>query len=101
MRLNDRNADYWATLEKDAFKTLLNLPEKVFASVDSPHTYAKVIELKGKELRARIKYFKVEFWFVPRQVVNNCHLQDGKQKFVIMEAEMLPEEKDFPDLNQL
>jgi hypothetical protein len=61
LRLNDKNADYWVTLEKESFKALLDLPEKVFASVDSAHIYAKVMELKGKELRARIKYYKVKF----------------------------------------
>jgi hypothetical protein len=29
------------------------------------------------------------------------HLQDGKKKFVIIEAEILPDEVDFPDLDQL
>jgi hypothetical protein len=61
LRLNDKHADYWVTLEKEAFKSLLDLPDKVFASVDSPHIYAKVVELKGKELRARIKYYKVNY----------------------------------------
>jgi len=59
LRLNDKNADYWVTLDKDPLKALLELPEKVFASVDSAHIYAKVLELKDKEFRARIKYFKV------------------------------------------
>jgi hypothetical protein len=64
LRLNDKNADYWVTLDKDPLKALLDLPEKVFASVDSAHIYAKVLELKGKELRARIKHFKVTFLYI-------------------------------------
>jgi hypothetical protein len=76
LRLNDKNSDYWVTLDKDPLKALLDLPEKVFASVDSAHIYAKVLGLKGKELRARIKHFKVTFAYFLDAILR-CNTYSG------------------------